>query len=281
MRIFTTAYDSFCKLVDNHLFELAGYIAYTTLLSIFPFFIVVFTVGGYFGQSATMQELILKLYEFMPIEVVNTIRPIVDDTVYSHNPGLLTAATVAILYFNNAGIEALRTGLNTAYLLKETRALWLRILQNLVLFLVAVSAFILSSSAIILIPIAVSVLDNYVHIPFKLLLGLDITRFIMTAGIITLTLAILYKWLPNHKTRFKLCLPGAFASALIWIGFAGLFSLYIQNVGRYNVLYGALGGIIITLLFLNLTALIILLGAQINAIVYKKIKHRKPKTKVE
>ena len=275
MNIFSTTYDSFRKLIDNHLFEVSGYIAYTTLLSIFPFLIAVFTVAGFFGQSATMQELILKVYESMPGEVVSTINPIIQDTVGVRNPGLLTLATVAILYFNNAGIEALRTGLNTAYMLKETRPLWWRLIQNLILFIVAVSAFILSGTAIIIIPVAIEIIEKYVHFEFEFILGLNITRFVITTLIITMTLAILYKWLPNHYVRLRLCFPGAFAASIIWIICASLFSLYIQNFGRYNVLYGALGGIIITLLFLNLTAFIIMLGAQINSIVFNKLLKRK------
>ncbi len=89
-------------------------------------------------------------------------------------------------------------------------------------------------------------------------------RFLINVLILSAIFKGFYHWLPNHERRTHKAWPGDFLSALLCSLFAALFSIYLQNFGNYHALYGSLGGIIIALLFLQLSSYLILLGAQFN-----------------
>ena len=82
-----------------------------------------------------------------------------------------------------------------------------------------------------------------------------------------LVIACLYYFLPDVEQRFRLLTPGSVVAVVIWVLASLGFSLYVDQFGRYEVVYGALGSVIVLLLWLWLSALVILLGAEINAVI--------------
>ena len=84
-------------------------------------------------------------------------------------------------------------------------------------------------------------------------------------GLLYLVVALLYRWLPSRHLPLREILPGAAVTVVLWVTLAGLFSWYLQNLGRFTVTYGSLGGIVVTLLFFYLSATIFVFGAEINS----------------
>ena len=86
---------------------------------------------------------------------------------------------------------------------------------------------------------------------------------------------LLHRWLPNTKQAYLRVLPGVFATAVLWLTMASLFSWYIGHLADYSAFYGSLGGVAITLMFFYLSAIIFIFGAEINA-VWRDRSGRRP-----
>jgi len=90
-------------------------------------------------------------------------------------------------------------------------------------------------------------------------------RFGFAVLVIFAGAAVLYRWLPDHAPGWRYIWPGAVLTAVLWMGLANLFSVYLKNVGQYHAVYGSLGGIIMTLVFFFASAIIFVFGAEWNA----------------
>jgi YihY family inner membrane protein len=93
----------------------------------------------------------------------------------------------------------------------------------------------------------------------------DSGRYILAVLLLYLMVAMLYRWLPSRHLPRREVLPGAAVTVALWILLASLFSLYLQNLTRFTVTYGSLGGIIIALFFFYMSGLIFIFGAEINS----------------
>jgi membrane protein len=90
-------------------------------------------------------------------------------------------------------------------------------------------------------------------------------RYLIAISLLYLVVALLYRWLPSRHLPRREILPGAAVTVLLWVLLASLFSFYLQNLARFTVTYGSLGGIVITLMFFYLSALIFIFGAELNS----------------
>ena len=90
-------------------------------------------------------------------------------------------------------------------------------------------------------------------------------RYLSAGGIVTGMLIVLHLLLPNARLSFAAVWPGAVITTLLWLAGAGLFSIYVDNFANFNVTYGSLGGIIITLVFFYVTAIMFAYGGEVNA----------------
>src|SRR5215469_6579690 len=124
-------YLALLHLINNDGFELAGHVAYTTILAIFPFMIFLTAVAGFFGDADAAASGIQLLFSYMPEQVANTLAPVVSDVLTARNPSLVTVGAIGTLWSASSGIEALRLSLNRAYASAETRPFWIRRLQSI------------------------------------------------------------------------------------------------------------------------------------------------------
>ena len=93
-----------------------------------------------------------------------------------------------------------------------------------------------------------------------------------------LALAILYYYAPEARQKFRWILPGAVTSTILWLGTSSLFRLFVRDFATYNKLYGSLAAVIILMIWLWLSGLIFLLGAEINSLM-KRMEHEEGRLK--
>lgn len=254
--------------------DIAGYIAYMSFLALFPFLIMLVSIAGYVGNTDAAQLMINEFYQVLPQEVVEAISPIIREVTEHPPTGILTIAIIGILWISSSGIEALRLGLNHAYGIAEKRSFYWRRFQSIFFVLIGSLSFLIATVILIILPILLK-LWQYIEVylayvpdlPITLGIGADFLRLLSAYCAVLIGILMIYKWLPHHKVRFKACLPGALIASGLWIVLAGLFSLYLQNFARYDILYGSLGGMIVTLIFFHLSALLILYGAHVNKMI--------------
>jgi membrane protein len=242
----------------------AGSIAFTTLFALFPFLIFLTTLAGEFGQEEAARRFVDLWLEGLPAEVGSAIRPAIDQVVNVRRTGLMTVSILVAVWTASSGLEALRTALNYAYGIEESRPFWLLRLQSIVFTIIMSAAILVLMVVVVAGPFIWDFLVHLLKVPPSWGWTYTAVRYLLAVLVLYAVVALLYQWLPNRHLRGYEILPGAAVTVVAWLITASLFSLYLQNLGRFSVTYGSLGGIVVTLMFFYLSAAIFIFGAEVN-----------------
>ncbi|MCW0236402.1 MAG: YihY/virulence factor BrkB family protein [Ferrovibrio sp.] len=262
-------------MVNSLSFELAGHIAYTGLLAIFPFLIFLAALAGFLGTSAGGLASVQSMLDLLPQDVARTLAPVIHEVLDTRDGGLLTLGLLGALWVASNGIDALRIALNTAYDIEEERPWWLIKLGSIGAIIVGGIVFLMLSVLVVLGPVIWKGLlwlfplgeaDRWAFGTFRYLLA----ALVMLAGLLAL-----HRWLPGKQLPVLALLPGVMATTALWLAAASLFSLYVAELGSYSATYGSLGGVIITLVFFYVSAVLFIFGAELNAALLRR-KSKKP-----
>jgi len=252
-------------LIDDGALTFAGHIAFMTLFSMFPFLIFLTTLAGVLGQTEQVQEFIALGLTLLPDEVRDAIRPAIEEVASSRRTGLMTVSILASLWAVSSGIEALREALNAAYGVEDARPIWFTRLQSLLFTIVFSISILIVMTVWVVGPVIWSYVEPHLNVPWRWGWMYEALRFVIAIGLLYLVVALLYRWLPSRHLPRREILPGAAITVVLWLVLARLFSFYLQNLGRFSFTYGSLGGIVLTLMFFYLSALIFIYGAEINS----------------
>lgn len=248
---------------------LAGYVAYAGLLAIFPFLIFAFAFAAATTGPAELEALVDLLFEFAPDEVAAELEPVLRNVLAQRGGGgLLTFAGLAALWASSSGVEAFRTAFDRAYEVETPRHVVLRRLIGLALVLVgAVSAAVLGF-AVVLAPLMMELASTYLGLDAPL--GIGVLRYVIAVLALTVFLYLMHLMLPSRPPRVLRLWPGIVATIAIWTAAASAFSFYLALAPSFSATYGALSGVIVTLLFFFLSGAVIIYGAEINAALARR-----------
>jgi len=246
-------------------FEIAGYIAFTVMLSLFPFMIFLVSVAGFFGDTRSGQDFLNTLFLFAPAAVMTTLEPAIQEVIKNRSGSLLTIGLVLSLYSASSAVSALRLALDLAYGVDETRSLWWRKAQDFIIVAVGSIIIMLSSVAIIAGPWILNLVTRFI------LLGgteqdlIHVARYSFTLVALAALIVVLHVVLPNARLTIRQILPGAATTTVAWIIAASVLTLYFGKFADYSATYGSLGGVMITLMFFYVSAIIFIFGGELNA----------------
>jgi membrane protein len=178
---------------------------------------------------------------------------------------LMTISILASLWATSSGVEALREALNKAYGVEEMRPIWLLRLQSLAFTIIFSICIILVMLVLVIGPVIWSYVQPHLDVPWEWGWFYEALRYLIAVALLYLVVALLYRWLPSRHLPRREVLPGAAVTVVLWVALASLFSLYLRNLGRFSLTYGSLGGIVISLMFFYVSALIFVFGAEINS----------------
>ncbi|MGI9500452.1 MAG: YihY/virulence factor BrkB family protein [Geminicoccaceae bacterium] len=244
---------------------LAGHIAFAGLFALFPFIVFLTTLAGEVGQSAAAQEFVELGLGALPDQVRAAIEPAVTEVLRGGRQGLMTLSIVAALWAVSSSFEAARYALNLAFEVKQTRAIWWQRMQSILMVLLFAIGIILTMVLTVAAPIVWTLVDLFDFAPVQWQLRYGAIRLLLSAVLLLALVLPLYVWLPNRRLRVLDMLPGAVLAVLMWLAGASFYSWYLLNLGRFTVTYGSLGGVVATLLFFYISALIFIFGAEVNA----------------
>ncbi len=283
MPFLRTLWKSLLSSIDNDLLETSGFVAYTLLLAFFPFIILLISVTVLWGDPQTVQSTILSLSSHMPKEIADIIMPVIHDILSGPARGFLSFSILGVLWASTSGVEAIRHGLNKAYEKKEHRSFLALRLESVFLVLAFITCISLLSTLLLILPLMANYLPESDLISPWLtpLIGFlsrftvpDILEHILSMILLSILFIGLYYKLPNHQKKSQKIIPGAILASILCTLISNVFSLYLNAFGDYNNVYKSLGGIIILILFLQLTSYFFLLGAQFNHELEKKSAHK-------
>ncbi len=248
--------------LEHEVGKSAAALAYYLLFSFFPLLIFLSTLVGFLElEPLTLGP---PLQGLIPGEVLRLVNAYLSHVTQLRSGNLLAASLLATIWLPMRAVDSLMKAVNTAYDVKNPRpTLWHQVVVLLfTLFLMAV--MMLTLVLVLAGRGFLTFLSRYLPAIRPFIDLWNTLRFPMMGAAFFLALGALYWVAPGIRGPRRRVFPGAVAALASWLAFSAGFSFYVENIANYSVLYGALGGIIILLLWLYATATVLILGAEFN-----------------
>jgi membrane protein len=251
--------------------DLAASVTYYGILSLFPFLLFLVALASVVIQPSDAERIVDELARVAPPAATEILGNRIRELGAQQSTGLLGFGALAAIWAASGGVAAVITALNRAYDVKEGRPWWK--VRGIAVLMTIVSGAIALLAA--LVAIATAPLANVVGGPLGIAIG---WLRLPVAGLLMMFLwALVYYVLPDVQQKFRFITPGSVVGVILWVVASWAFSKYVTSFGSYDKNYGPLGGVIVLLLWMWLSSLVLLVGAEINAL----IEHRSPEGKRE
>ena len=251
---------------------MAGYIAFSAFLSIFPFAIFFSALAGILIGPEDSRVIFDSLVDLAPEHITKTLMPVLYEVIGQSRGGVLTFAGFGAIWVASNAAEAVRVAFDRAYDVTTPRNFFYRRAAAIGFVFVAFITFTALGFLIIFAPLALNLSRDLIG--FDPPIGLNAVRYVLGVATFAVFLLMLNRWLPSRAPSTRQILPGILVTTVLWIGGASLFSLYLAFAPSYTVTYGAFAGVIVTLLFFYLTGAVVIFGAEVNATLVA-LRHEK------
>ncbi|AYU55603.1 YihY/virulence factor BrkB family protein [Staphylococcus debuckii] len=252
---------------------LAAQLSYYFMLSLFPMLLFLLSLLPLF--KIDRNKIVDMIAKNAPASTADLLTGIIGDIMKNASGSILSVGLILALWSASNGMTALMNAFNVAYDVEDGRnPILLKLIS--VLFTVIMGAVFIAA---MILPVFGQQIGHLLFGP----LGLDsqvkwifnILSYALPFVVIFLLFATLYTLAPNIKIKWKSVLPGALFTSIVWIVGTAAFGLYVSNFANYSKTYGSIGGIIVLMLWLYITGFIIIVGAEINAIINQRrtLKH--------
>ncbi|MDO8876231.1 MAG: YihY/virulence factor BrkB family protein [Pseudolabrys sp.] len=258
-------YRTYEQINDDRLLALAAGVVFYGLLAIFPAITALVSSYALFAKASTINNHLASVSSLMPqgaYSIVDEqVTRIVTSTTGKLGLGFLGGLALA-LWSANAGVKAIIDALNIAYGVKERRSFIRLNLVSLAFTVGALVALLLALAAIVVLPVILSYLPLYGH-------EAVITTWLRWPALLLLAmlgLAVLFRYGPNRRqARWQFASVGAIFAAFAWIAGSAMLSWYLGSFADYDATYGSLGAGIGLMMWLWMTAIVVLVGAELNS----------------
>jgi membrane protein len=266
---FQTLKRTFTEFSEDNLTDSAAALTYYAVLSIFPALIAMLSIVGIVGDPKTVTSSLTKIIGSIgPASATATFKGPIESLANSSGTAgiMLIVGIVAALWTASGYVGAFMRASNVIYEVEEGRSfIKLRPLQMLVTLVLIVLLALVLASLVLTGPIA-SAVGSAVGLGGTAVTAWNIAKWPVLFLVVVFMITVLYYASPNAKLGgLKSTLPGSALAIVVWLLASAGFAFYVANFGSYNKTYGALGGVIVFLVWLWITNVAILLGAEINA----------------
>jgi membrane protein len=266
----------------NQTLDLAAQVAYFAVLALFPFAMFVLTVIGYIPLHGLDREIIDAVYRVVPPGVGRLFEATLREIMGKQRGWLLMSALFFALWTASGGVHIVTTALNRAYEVAETRPLWRVKLLAFGVTLAGAVATIVATTAMLVGPELVRRAWSYFGFGGAFDRLWAWLRWPMATLALTSLVAFMYYVLPNAHDRRRLVMPGSIVAVLAWIATSFGLRQYVGHFAGYARAYGALGTVVLLLVWLYLWGVTIIVGGEINAVLARRPRraryHRKRPT---
>jgi membrane protein len=273
-----TLKKTFARTIETRLLGLAAEIAFNTMLSLFPAIIALLTAIGLFAESLrnTFIQLATELSKIVPQEAWILIRDFANHEIAnSKNSSLFSLSFVITLWTASGAINTAMTALDQIQQIhpKKMRPFWQAKLISLGLTIGTILLLMLASFLVFISDLLLGiVVNNNTYLIFISHLW-QFLRWPLALATVATAFAFVYRYGPSKcKTNTPL-IPGAILAAIFWAIVSAIFRLYVRNFGNYNKVYGAVGAVIVLMLWLWMSAFVLLVGYQLNVTVGEEMKN--------
>ncbi|RSK29240.1 YihY/virulence factor BrkB family protein [Bacillus sp. HMF5848] len=245
---------------------MAAELSYFFLLSLFPFLLFIVTLIGFLPISS---DVVLEyISEYAPGNSMEIIEENLTYITNQHNEGLLSLTIIGTLVAASNGINAIIRAFNRAYEVNENRSFIKARLMSIFLTVLMVFVIIIA----LLLPVFGKNIGVFIFSVFGLsdefLVVWNALRWGVSFLILFIVFTCLYFVAPNKRLHIRNVTKGALFATIGWILVSSAFSLYVNLFGNFTATYGSLGGVIVLMIWFYLSGMIIIIGGEINAILY-------------
>jgi membrane protein len=262
--------DAIGHLNDDDGWAMASHVALSALMAVFPFLIFVAAIAGFIGEADLASRVATLLFDTWPDDVAEPIAADVQ-SVLSHPPsGLLTVSVAITIYLASNGVEAVRTALNRAYRVRETRSFLFLRTQSLLFVVAGAVASLVFAFLGVLGPIIFDWIARYVPEIAPFATTFLFVRLIVTGLLLAVVLVSAHLWLPAGRPPAPSLWPGIVITLTLWLIAAFVFGYYLQRFANYAAYYAGLASVVTAIFFMYLVALIMIFGAEFNAALARR-----------
>jgi membrane protein len=258
---------AFVNYVRHQSANQAGSVAFSAVLASCPLLLFLSAAAAYIGQPGAAADLASRILTFTPPAVADTLQPVVDEVLSQRNRALVTVGIFFTIWAASSGIQAIRTALNKAYGVEQGLAFWSARIKVIIFTVIGTVGTVLAFASVVLMPYVWLALDEAVADGGEGVWMRDAVRYGIAYVVLTALYAVMYGWLPDIRQRLWTVLPGALVGALLWLGAATLLSYTLHSLGELALVYGSFAGLVATLVFLYMSAVTLIFGAEINGVL--------------
>jgi membrane protein len=267
------------SVIDNDFFGMAAEMGFMLVIGIFPFMLFLMAIFGWLGNQYLMEPVMMFLANFMPEQAMNLIQTVLSEVMIFEQGGIMAiVGIIATTFLSMNAMAVVLKGLNRAYKVKETRSLIYTRILSLLMLLVDVMVLFLSINLIIFGRIIINFLLRHMFITVEISNLLMLLRWPIAFAALFLMAFLSYYILPdlkgNERYKRKSAIPGSFFFVIFWLVASWGFSIYVNNLKTYNMVYGTIGAFAVLMVWLYYTSIIILIGGEINSQTYNRLNDK-------
>ena len=258
---------------DNCL-GLAAQLSYYFLLALVPAIVCVAALASFFPLDL-IRNTIQQLSGIAPPDVIQIVREQLDNIAGGSNGGLFTFGLLMALWSSSAALVGICDALNRAYDIEEGRPWW-KVRLTAIGLTVALATFVVVSFGLVMIgPSLAEKVAAQIGVGPVFALAWKVLQWPVVFASIAVAIGIIYYYAPDAEQDWEWITPGAVVGTILWLIASLGFKLYVSMFANYNETYGSLGGVIVLMLWFYLSALAVLVGAEMNAEIEHASAHGK------
>lgn len=267
------------SVIDNDFYGMASEMGFMGVIGIFPFMLFLTAVFGWMGNKSLVDPVLVFLSNIMPEQAMSLIKSVLSEAMIFSHGGLMAVIGVCVtIILSTNSMAVVLKGLNRAYKVEETRNFLYTRLLSLIMVFVDTMVLFLSINLIIFGKVITGFLVTHFHITKTLAITLLTLRWPVAFAALFLMAFLSYYILPdlrgNDKFKRTSALPGTFFFCIFWLVGSWGFSVYVNNLKTYNMVYGTIGAFAVLMVWLYYTSILILIGGEINSQVYNRLNEK-------
>jgi len=252
---------------ENNISGVGAQLSYYVILSFFPFLIFLITLLKF--TPLTHDHTLVELSLILPDEALSVVSSIIQEITQVNDATFLSIGMLGTIWASSRGTSSLISGINRAYNTSDSRPFW-KIKLIGILFTIALAFLILFALTLLVFgKILGEFVFSYLGVSMVFYYIWTLLRYLIPVVSLFSTFLLIYILAPNTTLRIRNVLLGTTFSTLGLIVVSLLFSFYVNNFGNYSKTYGGIGGVIVLLIWLYISSTIVLVGAEINATIYR------------
>ena len=248
----------------NKLTDAAAALTFYGILALFPFILFTVAAASLIIRAEQVEALGAALARDAPPALAPIVLARLAELTSGPQVGVLTFSALAAIWSSTSGVASLVAALNSAYGVTERRPQWRIYAMALAVMLGGALLALLAAIVAVVVPVAATQLGSF----WQPLVGW--LRYPVATLLMMIVWGTIYYVLPNVTQTIRLIIPGSIAGVLVWLAATLGFSFYVSRFGNFGITYGALGGIVILLLWMWFSSLALMLGGEVNAVLRRR-----------